>query len=152
MSKSMFFILIAFITAISFAAEVCYLDNPESHLLPGQCYDVGYICNLSTEISGGVRFNIGQDSLCSNLDTTNFTTYPYTNDNTLDTTKAQHILRPILIEDPIENVDALAVVLNAAFLLNAFNERTRVLVTYHQLQTPHDINSIRFVGVFAYPE
>jgi hypothetical protein len=57
-----------------------------------------------------------------------------------------------LIEDPIENVDALAVVLNAAFLLNAFNERTRVLVTYHQLQTPHDINSIRFVGVFAYPE
>ena len=136
-----------------FASEHCATPNTEPRLQPGQCYSEGYVCNLATESNGAVRFNLGVDSTCTNRAKTHFITYPHVNNDSLDMNAPDSTLRPLLIEDVAEGVDALSLVVNTAFLINAFNSRIKVGVTYHQTQiTFQDANSVRLVGIYAITE
>ena len=51
----------------------------------------------------------------------------------------------------MDNVNALAVAVNTAFILNAFNERLKVRVTYHRLGNVYDVNSVRLQGIAKIP-
>lgn len=153
MNKSfcIFTVLLMFLPL--FASEHCATPNTEPILQPGQCYSEGFVCNLATESNGAVRFNLGTDSTCANWAKTRFITYPHVGNDSLNMNAPDSTLRPVLIEDATEGVDALSVVVNTAFLINAFNSRIKVGITYHQTQiTFQDANSVRLVGIYAITE
>lgn len=144
------FILVLTTIASALATETCSAVDTLLYLQSGQCYAEGYVCNLSTDINGGVRFNVGLDSLCNSLERTSFVSYPPMDGGELDITKPDSVLRPLLVEDASLGVDALAVVVNTAFLINAFNEKFKVGVIYYRSNYAiQDRNSVRFVGSFA---
>ena len=110
-----------------------------------------YICKLATESSGIVRFYLGSTSNCQTFETTRFVTHPYNTNGTLNESITDNLLRPLIVEDPMDNVNALAVAVNTAFILNAFNERLKVRVTYHRLGNVYDVNSVRLQGIAKIP-
>ena len=134
------------ISAICFAqsSEQCFPSVPE--IPANSCFNEGYVCSLTTESSGGVRFALGRNSVCDSMETTNFFTYRRNSEGNLDTTK-HYILMPFLQEGPEDNVGALAVAMNTAFLINASNEKFKVRVTYHRVGNVLDENSVRLLAV-----
>ena len=151
--KNLILAVLAF-SAICFAqsSELCNLGGSSSApgIPYGSCYNVGYVCLVVTESSGGVRFTLGKNSACDTLETTNFSTYSRNSDGTLDTI-ASNFLRPYLQEGPEDNVGALAVAVNTAFIINAFNEKFKVRVTYHRVGSVLDENSVRLQAIGKAP-
>ncbi|MCF0216737.1 MAG: hypothetical protein HUK21_09725 [Fibrobacteraceae bacterium] len=137
--------------AMSFAAEQCNDGTKNMQIPLGSCYNDGYVCQISSEASGAVRFYLGKTSNCQTFETTNFTTYPYRDDGTLNTTIPENTLRPLIVEDPMENVGALGVAVNTAFIINAFNEKLKVRIIYHRSGNIADINSVRLQGITEIP-
>jgi hypothetical protein len=96
-------------------------------------------------------FYLGTTSNCQTFETTRFVTHPYNTNGTLNESITDNLLRPLIVEDPMDNVNALAVAVNTAFILNAFNERLKVRVTYHRLGNVYDVNSVRLQGIAKIP-
>ncbi len=154
------FLAVLTIAAISFAAEKnekCDVDG----LNAGWCYSTGYICNLSTEVMGAVRFNLGKNSSCKDAELlqTKFVTYPHVMENgqpkmengelVLDKTKAPDpTLRVLLSEYAVDGViaTALPVAINSSFVINSFNERNKVRIIYFQPGQP-SVNSVLLLGI-----
>ena len=149
MKKMLFAILT--LTAISIAAEQCNDGTSNGEIPLNSCYNDGYICKLATESSGIVRFYLGTTSNCQTFETTRFVTHPYNTNGTLNESITDNFLRPLIVEDPMDNVNALADAVNTAFILNAFNERLKVRVTYHRLGNVYDVNSVRLQGIAKIP-
>lgn len=147
------------ISAICFAfspvisSERCnpnYTNSPEHgdpSLPEGLCYDYGYVCQVTTEITGGVRFALGEDADCQSIKYTEFETYPLNSDGSINENAPLYKLIPYLQEGPIDNVSGLAVALNTAFLINASNEKFRVRITYHQIRGDRTENSVRLLKI-----
>ncbi|MBQ7079642.1 MAG: hypothetical protein IJM92_08250 [Fibrobacter sp.] len=146
MKKILFAILLS--AVFSFATEMC---NPgaTTNIPVGWCYSDGYVCYVTTEATGGIRFSLGKDSKCSlaNLEKTKFYTFEQNAQGGLNTNDTLWTLRPYLAESAIDNVSALAVAINTAFIINAFNEKIKVRIQYHFVGNSHDINSIRLLGI-----
>lgn len=106
---------------------------------------------FSTESSGAVRFYLGKTSSCQTFETTSFITHPYYDNGTLNTTVSDNTLRPLIVEDAMDNVGALSVAVNAAFIINAFNEKIKVRVIYHRVGNIADVNSVRLQGIGKIP-
>ena len=160
--KNMKKLLLAVLTiaAVSFAQPV-YVDNPKedcdnSMLNDGWCTSEGYICALTTEVGGAYRFFLGANSSCTQLLNTKLVTYQHKYENgepkkikgtdilDLDYDTKYTFLRPVL--SPAGYATALGVATTGAWLLNAYNERYKVKITYYQLDNP-DINSVVLLGV-----
>ena len=90
--------------------------NYDSNLLEGTCYNVGYVCQLSVESSGGVRFILGKNQDCSELESTHFVANHVNNDGS---SSPLSYLQPYLQEGPVDNVSGLVVAMNTAFLISA---------------------------------
>ena len=54
--------------AISFAAEHCNDGTSNMQIPLGSCYNDGYVCQVSTESSGAVRFYLGKTSSCQTFE------------------------------------------------------------------------------------
>ena len=147
------------ISAICFAeppeipSEKCnpnYTNSPEHgdpSLPEGWCYDYGYVCQVSTEFTGGVRFILGKDANCQTVKYTNFKTHPVNSDGSINEDIPLYTLMPYLQEGSVDNVSGLSVALNTAFLINASNEKFRVRITYHQVRGDRTVNSVRLLGI-----
>lgn len=149
--KTLLAILVSVI--LSFAAEMC---NPgaASGIPIGSCYNEGYVCLVTTESNGGVRFSLGKSANCrdtSDMEKTAFVTFVRNGDGTLNTADTIKILRPFLQEGPEDNVGALAVATNTAFIINAFNEKIKVRITYHRVGNVYDENSVRLRAIGKAP-
>ena len=76
--------------------------------------------------------------------------------NELDQSKPNHTLMPYLTEyndpDPQKSVGALAVATNTAFIINAANEKFKVLITYYQIANQYDASSVRLQSIQRIPE
>ena len=122
--------------------------NYESTLPEGWCYNDGYVCQVSTEITGGVRFALGNDPNCEDeVKKTYFETHPQNSDGSVNLNVTSHDLRPYLQEGVNDNVSGLAVALNTAFIINASNEKFMVRIIYHQLNGIQSQNSIRLLSI-----
>lgn len=137
--------------SISFAAEQCNNGTSNMQIPLGSCYNDGYVCQISTESSGAVRFYLGKTSSCQTFETTSFITHPYYDNGTLNTTVSDNTLRPLIVKDAMDNVGALSVAVNAAFIINAFNEKIKVRVIYHRVGNIADVNSVRLQGIGKIP-
>lgn len=156
--KRIFFAVLA-IPAICIAlppvvpSEICnpnYTNLPERgdpSLPEGWCYDYGYVCQVSTESTGGLRFALGNDENCQTIKYTNFETHPMNSDGSVNEDVSLYSLIPYLQEGPVDNVSALAVALNAALIINAANEKFMVRITYHQIRGDRTENSVRLLGI-----
>ena len=149
--KQILFTILA-ITAISFAVELCNSGAFEIQAPVGSCTNEGYVCNVATDQNGGVMFKLGKDTNCIEIDTTKFKTYPQKSITELDTDSTKNELKLYMMEDALENVGALAVSTNTAFIINALNEKFKVCVIYHRAvaaQTPNQYNffSIRLQSI-----
>ncbi len=135
------------ISAISFATEECNNGSFEVQAPVGSCTNKGYVCQMSTNQKGGVLFRLGKTANCKNFETTKFVVYPEKSEKELD--KAQPITVPMLYmeEDPLENVGALAVATNTAFIINARNEKIKVCVTYHRAYAAQNDNQYNAYSV-----
>jgi hypothetical protein len=96
MKKSLLAILVSVI--LSFAAEMC---NPgaASGIPIGSCYNEGYVCLVTTESNGGVRFSLGKSANCrdtSDMEKTAFVTFVRNGDGTLNITDVIHLVNMIL--------------------------------------------------------
>jgi hypothetical protein len=85
------------------------------------------------------------------MEVTRFITHPLNSDGSLNTNVSVNVLRPYLEEGLVDNVSALAVAINTAFIINAFNEKIKVRVTYHQYGDVHDENSVRLLVIGKIP-
>ena len=121
--------------------------NYDPNLLEGTCYNVGYVCQLSMESSGGVRFILGKNQDCSELESTHFVANHVKNDGS---SIPLSYLQPYLQEGPVDNVSGLVVAMNTAFLINASNERFKIRVAYHQISGDETENSVRILGLTRY--
>lgn len=130
---------------ISFAAEQCNNGNFQIQAPLGSCINEGYVCFASTDERGGILFKLGADATCSSLlNSQKFYTHPATSETQLNTNISDYQLKLYFMEDPLENVGALAVATNTAFIINALNERFKVAVIYHRAvsaQTENDFNA-----------
>lgn len=123
--------------------------NYDPSLPMGWCRAEGYVCGVTTESSGGVRFSLGKNSECkkSKIETTVFSWHPIDSVGNLNTSISSDALVPYLEEGPIDNVSAVTLALNTAFIINAQNEKFKVSITYHRYGTRNDQNSIRLLGI-----
>ena len=108
-------------------------ENFDKNLRKGVCYDYGYVCKVTMDPAGGVRFSLGKDQDCQDMKYTFFKTYPRKSDGNLSP-KANYWLAPYLQEGMVGDyeVSALAVAVNTAFIINASKKKYRVKVAYHQ--------------------
>lgn len=66
-----FFMVIVAISVMGYAAssEKCNPGpspaNTDANLHQGWCYNEGYVCNVTTEATGGVRFSLGKNDRCN---------------------------------------------------------------------------------------
>ena len=148
-------ILLAILASVvfSFVSEMC---NPGT--IPGMplgsCRNDGYVCLVTTESNGGVRFSLGKSANCGdteNMEKTAFVTFARNGDGSLNTADTMKVLRPFLREGPEDNVGALAVATNTAFIINAFNEKIKVRITYHRVGNVFDENSVRLQSIGKAP-
>jgi hypothetical protein len=154
-----FFMVIVAISVMGYAAssEKCNPGtspaNTDANLHQGWCYNEGYVFNVTTEATGGVRFSLGKNDRCnaSEMEVTRFITHPLNSDGSLNTNVSVNVLRRYLEEGLVDNVSALAVAINTAFIINAFNEKIKVRVTYHQYGDVHDENSVRLLAIGKIP-
>jgi hypothetical protein len=152
--KKMFFAIFASV-ALSFAAEECNTGSYQIQAPLNSCINTGYVCLVTTGSIGDVQFTLGKDAACSDFETTKFKVYPLKSENELDMdeSKAISILMPYLIKnydpDPHKSVDALAVAMNTAFIINAANEKFKVLITYYQKDgdTNPNASSVRLQNI-----
>lgn len=152
--KKILFVIFA-VSAICFAAstEKCNpgtsLDNTDINLPIGWCRAEGFVCGVTTESSGGVRFSLGKNSKCkkTEMETTMFNWHPIDSNGELNTSISSSTLALYLEEGPIDNVSAVTLAVNTAFIINASNEKFRVSITYHRYGTRNDQNSIRLLGI-----
>ena len=121
--------------------------NYDPYLLEGTCYNVGYVCQLSMESTGGVRFILGKNQDCSELESTHFVANHVNNNGS---SSSLSYLQPYLQEGPVDNVSGLVVAMNTAFLINASNERFMIRVAYHQISGDVTENSVRILGLSRY--
>ena len=115
----------------------------------GWCRAEGYVCGVTTEASGGVRFSLGKNSMCrkTEMESTSFITHPLNSDFSLNTSVSTNTLAPYLEEGPVDNVSAVTFAVNTAFIINASNEKFKVSITYHRYGTRNDQNSVRLLGI-----
>ena len=123
--------------------------NYDPNLPIGWCRAEGFVCGVSTESSGGVRFSLGKNSNCkkTEMETTIFDWHPVNSDGSVNTSIVSTVLAPYLEEGPIDNVSAVTFAVNTAFIINALNEKFKVSITYHRYGTRNDQNSIRLLGI-----
>ena len=141
-------VLLAFVLAVySYAAETCNSNTANLQIPAASCFNDGYVCKVSVEYNGAIRFKLGKTSACTSFETTSFVTYPYAVDGSLDLNAPNNELQPLLIEDPLDNVGALAVAMSTAFIINAQNEKFKVRIIYHRLGNVFDVNSVRLQGI-----
>ena len=155
MKKFLFAILAT--AALSFAAEQCNTGAYQIQAPLGSCVNQGYVCQVTTLSTGGVQFYLGTSADCTSFETTDaFVTYPLKGVNELDQSKPNHTLMPYLTEyndpDPQKSVGALAVATNTAFIINAANEKFKVLITYYQIANQYDASSVRLQSIQRIPE
>ena len=137
--KKLIFTVLA-IVAISYATEpdpnteVCNSGAFEVQAPVGSCTNEGYVCYAATDQQGGISFFLADDASCSNIRITKFVTYDVKSGNVLDKSHPKTDLRLYFMEDPLENVGALAVATNTAFIINAQNEKFKVCVIYHRAE------------------
>lgn len=147
---------IIFIAALSFATEECNTGAYQIQAPLGSCINQGYVCQVTTLSTGGVQFYLGTSADCSLFMTTDFVTYPLNGENQLDQNHPNHNLMPYLAEyndpDPQKSVGALAVATNTAFIINAANEKFKVLITYYQIANQHDASSVRLQSIQRIPQ
>jgi hypothetical protein len=145
--KKLLFAILA-VAVLTFATEECNTGNRYSlEISEGSCVNQGYVCNVATDQNGGVLFKLGKTANCSEIDTTMFTTYPIKSATELDTDSLRNELKLYMKEDPLENVGALAVATNTAFIINALNERFSVCVIYHRAVAAQDSNDYNFASI-----
>ena len=153
--KKIFFAILA-IAAFSFATEECNRGLYQIQAPLGSCVNQGYVCQVTTLSSGGVQFFLGTSADCTSFETTGFVTYPLKGANQLDQDHPNHTLMPYLAEyndpDPQKSVGALAVATNTAFIINAANEKFKVLITYYQIANQHDASSVRLQSIQKIPQ
>lgn len=144
--KKILFAILA-VVAISFAVELC--NNGEFNIQApvGSCFNEGYVCNVATDQNGGILFKLGKDTNCIEIDTTKFITYPEKNVTELNTDSSKNDLKLYMMEDALENVGALAVSTNTAFIINALNERFKVCVIYHRATAAQTSNLWNFFSI-----
>lgn len=150
-------LVILSIAALSFAAEQCNNGYYQIQAPLGSCINSGYVCQVTTESIGGVQFYLGTTADCTSFETTTqFVTYPLKGENELDQSKPNHTLMPYLAEyndpDPQKRVGALAVATNTAFIINAANEKFKVLITYYQIANRNDASSVRLQSIQRIPQ
>ena len=154
--KKIFFVILVSVV-FSFAVEKCNPgitpETTDSNLVVGRCYNDGYVCLVTTEVSGGVRFSLGTESSCktTKMERTLFYTFEQSALGGLNTNDTMWTLRPYLEEGAIDNVSAVAVAVNTAFIINAFNEKIKVRVQYHRVSGDYSINSVRLLGIGKAP-
>ncbi len=150
MPKIVVILLIVVSACFAQSSELC---NPgvASGIPINSCYSEGYVCLLTTESTGGVRFAVGKNAVCDSMETTRFYTHPRNGDGGLDTTITSFVLMPYLQEGPEDNVGALALAVNTAFIINAFNDRLKVRVVYHRVGNIADENSVRLQAIGKAP-
>ena len=144
--KKILFAILA-VTAISFAVELCNNGAFEIQASVGSCTNEGYVCNVATDQNGGVMFKLGKDTNCIEIDTTKFKTYSQKSITELDTDSTKNELKLYMMEDALENVGALAVSTNTAFIINALNEKFKVCVIYHRAVAAQSINQYEMFSV-----
>ena len=142
-----FIIMILSVVMTAFATEVCNNGNPALQIPLGSCYNDGYLCEVCTENYGSVRFSLGKTDKCLSFENTHFVTFPVDSQGALITTSPQYKLRVYLVEDPADNVGAMGLAINSAFIINALNEQYKVRVIYHRVGNVFDVNSIRLQGI-----
>lgn len=159
MKKLIVVILVISVICFATSTEKCNPNpNPDSNTplvnydpsLPmGWCRAEGYVCGVTTESSGGVHFSLGKDSYCkkSEIQKTFFSWHPIDSVGNLNTSISSNALVLYLEEGPIDNVGAVTLAINTAFIINAQNEKFKVSVTYHQYGNRNDQNSIRLLGI-----
>ena len=152
-----FLIAIISIAAFSFATEECNNGSYQIQAPLGSCVNQGYVCQVTTLSTGGIQFFLGATADCSSFETTDaFVTYPLKGVNELDQSKPNHTLMPYLAEyndpDPQKSVGALAVATNTAFIINAANEKFKVLITYYQIANQYDASSVRLQSIQKVPQ
>ena len=159
MKKILFAILAISVICFAASMEKCNPNpNPDPNApsvnydpnLPlGWCRAEGYVCGVTTESSSGVRFTLGKNSKCKNteVETTMFKWHPIDSKGNLNTSITSNVLTLYLEEGPIDNVSALALAVNTAFIINASNEKFKVNITYHHYGNRNDQNSIRLLGI-----
>ena len=144
--KKLLFAILA-ITVLTFATEVCNTGSYEVQAHPGSCTNEGYVCKASTDERGGILFRLGKTANCKNFETTDFVTYPVKSETELDTLNPIRQTSLYMMEDPLENVGALAVATNTAFIINALNEKFKVCVIYHRAVAAQTINQYDMFSV-----
>ena len=144
--KKILFAILA-VTAISFAVELCNNGAFEIQAPVGSCTNEGYVCNVATDQNGGVMFKLGKDTNCIEIDTTKFKTYSQKSITELDTDSTKNELKLYMMEDALENVGALAVSTNTAFIINALNEKFKVCVIYHRAVGAQTLNDYNFASI-----
>ena len=95
--------------------------NYDPNLPIGWCRAEGFVCGVTTESSGGVRFSLGKNSNCkkTEMETTIFDWHPVNSDGSVNTSIVSTVLAPYLEEGPIDNVSAVTFAVNTAFIINA---------------------------------
>ena len=151
-------ILLAFLVSVAYAfgGEVCNTGAYQKLAPLGSCVNQGYVCHVTTESSGGVQFSLGKTQDCLSFESTDeFVTYPFKGENELDESKPNHTLMPYLGEyndsNPQKRVGALAVATNTALIINAANEKYKVLITYYQIANRFDASSVRLQSIQKIP-
>jgi len=149
--KKLLFAILA-VAVLTFATELCNTGDFEIQVPVGSCTNDGYVCKVATDRYGGVFFKLGKTANCSKIDTTIFKTYPVKSETELNANSPIKELSLYMKEDPLENVGALAVATNTAFIINALNEKFKVCVIYHRAvgaQAPNGYNvfSIRLQSI-----
>ena len=122
--------------------------NFDKNLRMGVCYDYGYVCKVTMDPSGGVRFSLGKDRDCQDMKYTFFNTHPRNSNGDILPAIINNWLTPYLQEGTVGDyeVSALAVAVNTAFIINASKKKYRVKVTYHQFGEKDD-KSIRLLEI-----
>ena len=120
--------------------------NHDSNIPDGWCYNEGYVCQLSIEATGGVRFVLGKNPTClgTELESTHFVVNHVNNDGS---TTPLNFLQPYFQEGPVDNVSALSVAINTALLINASNEKFKIRIMYHQITGDQTENGLRLLGI-----
>ena len=117
--------------------------NYDPNLPEGTCYNVGYVCQLSVESSGGVRFILGKKQDCSELESTHFVANHVNNDGS---SSPLSYLQPYLQEGPVDNVSGLVVAMNTAFLISA-SAKTGAFFTRNSLANQQVPVSTRYLKI-----
>ena len=153
MKKILFAILAISVICFAASTEKCNLgttpENTDVNLPLGWCRAEGFVCGVTTESSGGVRFSLGKNSKCkkTEVETTMFNWHPVDANGNLNTSISSSALVPYLEAGPVDDVSSLTLAVNTAFIINASNEKFKVNITYHRYGNRNDQNSIRLLGI-----